>query len=209
MRSKTKRPNLNRGQAGDTLISIILSVAVISLVIVIAYILISNSLRLSQQAREREQVRNLVQGQIESLKYLVFNDGDHHVFNVFNPSNPLHPGQSSDPFCLVDAPVSADPQLKVSALLLNDSTKEPESDADQISRGNELKPAHPWPDCVTFAGLEAADVKIWITYDREGMTGTTTDGDEEHLFKIEARWDGIRGGEERMEAALRLSPPGT
>lgn len=206
MRNKTERPNLNRNQAGDTLISIILSVAVISLVIVIAYILISNSLRLSQQAREREQVRNLVRGQLESLKYLVFNDSDQHIFKEGDRFEQGHP------FCLVDAQVDSDMDLEVSALLLDDATKAPLD--NQLGPGNKLAPtraASPpyWPPCVTFAGLEAADVKIWITYDREGGGDPGTDGDERHLFTVWARWDGIRGGEEMMDAGLRLSPSGT
>ena len=108
------------------------------------------------------------------MKYLVFNDSDQHIFKEGDRFEQGHP------FCLVDAQVDSDMDLEVSALLLDDATKAPLD--NQLGPGNKLAPtraASPpyWPPCVTFAGLEAADVKIWITYDREGGGDPGTDGD--------------------------------
>ena len=196
MRKRIGSLNSRRRQAGDTLVSIILSLATISLVMVIAYVLISNSLRLSQQAREREQVNNVLQGQIESLKYLVFNAGD-HLFG--NPDL-----DSPEGFCLVDhRPADSSlTHLRISALQL-DASRRPL--ASQPA-GNALRPSSGHPGCVVFSSLDAADVRIWIVYDRGG-DGDPETPDEEYLFTAMAEWDGIGGGEQRMTVALRLPPP--
>ena len=81
-----KNNGLRGSQQGDTIVSILLSIAVITLVIVLAYTLVSQSLRRGQAAREREQVKNLIQSQIEGLKNLaVQNAGiDDHAKNIFH-----------------------------------------------------------------------------------------------------------------------------
>ena len=204
MQKKLRRLKYERSQAGDTLVSITMSIAVISLVIVIAYALISNSLRLSLQAREREQVKNLVQGQIESLKYLAFQDSDGTIFD-----NTLHDEMHG--FCLFnDSDLNTDNGLPIGLLVLDPGP--PEGTVNQLASEdlkNSLRPAGSYDVstwvCEQFATLEAANVKVKITYK------LSDDGQyKEHLFTVEAKWDRVGGsGEEMMTVPIRISPPRT
>ena len=83
---KGKKPvaTLRNSQRGDTIISILMSMAVITLVIVLAYTLVTQSLSRGQAAREREQVKNLIQSQIEGLKNLAVQNGDDKLENIFH-----------------------------------------------------------------------------------------------------------------------------
>lgn len=57
-------------KTGDTIIEVLLSLAVLGMVIGTAYAIASRSLKRAQQAQERTQATKLVEGQIDRIKYL-------------------------------------------------------------------------------------------------------------------------------------------
>lgn len=57
-----------RGQAGDTLVEVVMAVAIISGTLVSAYAVANNSYRLGVQSRERIEAANLAQQQAELLR---------------------------------------------------------------------------------------------------------------------------------------------
>ena len=96
-KSKGLTAVLRRNQRGDTIVSVLLSIAVITLVIVLAYTLVSQSLRRGHAAREREQIKNLIQSQIEGLKNLAVRQGTGDTLNIFDDKY-----VSGKLFCLKD-----------------------------------------------------------------------------------------------------------
>ena len=204
MRKRAKNPSLRKNQDGDTLISVILSIAVVTLVIVIALVMITKSLRLSQLAKEREQVSKLVQGQIEGIKYLAFQDDQGRIFEDFEKI----PGGAPDGFCLGSKeiiPPAPDPapNIKIGVLKL-DTAGEPivpmpgDLTASDLSRGV--------TECEKFENLDIANVKIKITYDK---TGSGASGIDEDLFTVTAVWDRVGSGDvqnEKMVIPIRIHP---
>ncbi len=202
MRKKVKSPSLRKNQDGDTLISVIMSIAVVTLVIVIALVLITQSLRLSQQAKEREQVRNLVQGQVEGIKYLAFQDDQGRIFEDFEIKMGAPEG-----FCLGSKeipPGALDPAPGIAIGVLKlDSMGEaivpdPSDPASDLSRGVEK--------CEKFDNLDIANVKIKITYDKEGSGAS---GINEDLFTVTAVWDRVGSSDvqnEKMVVPIRIHP---
>jgi Tfp pilus assembly protein PilV len=59
-------PNL--GKSGDTIVEVLLAVAIVSTVLAGAYVATSRSLANSRQAQERSEAVKLVEGQLERLK---------------------------------------------------------------------------------------------------------------------------------------------
>jgi type II secretory pathway pseudopilin PulG len=63
------------GQTGDTIIEVLIAIAIISSVLVGAYALTNRSTASTQDAQERSQAVQLVEGQIENLRDLVSTGG--------------------------------------------------------------------------------------------------------------------------------------
>jgi prepilin-type N-terminal cleavage/methylation domain-containing protein len=60
---------LRRSQAGDTLVEVMIALAIIGAVLGAAYATATRSLRVGRQAQERTEALKLVEGQLERLKY--------------------------------------------------------------------------------------------------------------------------------------------
>ncbi|MCA9332321.1 prepilin-type N-terminal cleavage/methylation domain-containing protein [Candidatus Saccharibacteria bacterium] len=58
----------NRRQSGDTIVEVMISLAVISMVIGLAYGIATRSLKQSQQSQERVEASKVAEGQLERLK---------------------------------------------------------------------------------------------------------------------------------------------
>lgn len=71
---------LKQNQRGDTIVEVLISIAVISLILGGAYITTNNSLRAERGAQERTDASKLVESQIESLKNLA-DTGNTEIFN--------------------------------------------------------------------------------------------------------------------------------
>lgn len=70
-----KRRFLLQNQNGDTIIEVLIAMAVISVVLSGAYVLATRSLRGTQVAQRRTQGLKIAQGQTERLKYAARTDG--------------------------------------------------------------------------------------------------------------------------------------
>jgi prepilin-type N-terminal cleavage/methylation domain-containing protein len=62
-------PSLRHGQRGDTIVEVLIAMAIISLVLTAAYVTSNRNTILIQSSQEREQAQRLVEGQIEMLRY--------------------------------------------------------------------------------------------------------------------------------------------
>lgn len=72
---------LQRNQRGDTIVEVLISIAVISLILGGAYVTTNNSLRAERGAQERTDASKLVESQIEALKNLA-DTGNTAMFNT-------------------------------------------------------------------------------------------------------------------------------
>jgi len=98
------RKSLARQEHGDTLVEVLIAMAVISLVLAGAYVTTNRSLLAARDAQERGNALKLVESQIEQLKGVVANDPD--AIFVSAPS----------PFCIINTnavTTSTDPKCKV------------------------------------------------------------------------------------------------
>ena len=62
---------LHRNNQGETIVGVLISVAVVGLVLVSTYVIVRGSANLGQAARERTQALKVVESQLERLKYTV------------------------------------------------------------------------------------------------------------------------------------------
>jgi len=64
------RVNRNLGQAGDTIIEVLIAIAIVSSVLGIAYATMNRGLKQARDIQERTEALKLLQGQVESLRFL-------------------------------------------------------------------------------------------------------------------------------------------
>lgn len=67
---------LHRNTTGDTIVEVLIAVAVVSLVLGAAFATVNRTLRNAQQAREHTEALNLLQGQLERTKALTKTPGN-------------------------------------------------------------------------------------------------------------------------------------
>lgn len=79
----------NRHQSGDTIVEILIAIAVVSLLLTAAFVLTRSNLRSIQNSQERSQAQALVGGQLERLKSIVADEGA-----------PVKPTTMTAPFCI-------------------------------------------------------------------------------------------------------------
>jgi type II secretory pathway pseudopilin PulG len=72
-----KRPYYRKlNAAGDTIVEVLIAMAVVSLVLASAFVVVSRTLRNAQQAREHTEALQLLQGQLEQAKALAKTPGN-------------------------------------------------------------------------------------------------------------------------------------
>lgn len=219
-------PDLRANQRGDTIVAILLSIAIIGSVIALAYFLINRSFALNLRARQRNQVIKLVQGQVEGLKSLTILGGKDStpppgtpgdIFNYDDYRGTKRIRTASEEFCL-----SVDNKLIPLTTALPSGTP-PGTRVTPDRRG----------ECGgldDIAGLESAEVDLSITYTADPdcplanaspPTATTpqtcslSDARNEDLFKVRAEWQAYgsgadqgcgRAGIDCLEVLIRLHP---
>jgi type II secretory pathway pseudopilin PulG len=87
---------IRRDQRGDTIVEVLISIAVVSMVLAGAYVTTQRSLIATRAAQERSNALKLGQGQLEQLKGIISS----------NPNSVFGPGAPS-PFCISGGAVVA------------------------------------------------------------------------------------------------------
>ncbi len=85
-----------QNRAGDTLVEVLISIAIVSVVVTGAYALASRSLHQGITASEHSQALKLAEGQLESLKFRQQRSAEADFLNMFGAAQPT----SSSNFCL-------------------------------------------------------------------------------------------------------------
>ena len=82
--------NIDRSQAGDTIVEVLISIAVVSVVLAGAFVVTNRSLQATRSSQERSIALKLAESQLEQIKGL----------SVSNPSL-IFNASTTSPFCLV------------------------------------------------------------------------------------------------------------
>jgi type II secretory pathway pseudopilin PulG len=90
-------------KAGDTIIEVLLSLAVLGMVIGTSYAIASRSLKRAQQAQERTQATKLVEGQIDRIKYISEERGLESNVTAFNDITTSGTAMCLKPFTIVSS----------------------------------------------------------------------------------------------------------
>lgn len=80
-RLRTNNTAIRSSSSGDTIIEVLLAIAIVSMVLAGAYVSSGNSLSVVRNTQEREEALKIAEGQLETLRQAV-EDGDTSVFNV-------------------------------------------------------------------------------------------------------------------------------
>lgn len=83
-----KKPTNIKKQAGDTLVEVLISIAIVSVVITGAYALASRSLRQGITASEHGQALKLAESQLESLKFRQQHSAEADFLSTFATTDP-------------------------------------------------------------------------------------------------------------------------
>lgn len=77
---------IDKNQAGDTIIEVLIAVVVVGLAIAISYGIASRSLRLARQSQERVEAVKLTEGQVERLKSIASGTDQAKKNDIFDGS---------------------------------------------------------------------------------------------------------------------------
>lgn len=78
--------SINRKSAGDTIVEVLLAIAITSIVLAGAYVAVDRSMRATRSAQERGEAVKVAEAQIERLKYLNFSNP---AFDIYNQASPF------------------------------------------------------------------------------------------------------------------------
>ncbi|HJQ08503.1 MAG TPA: prepilin-type N-terminal cleavage/methylation domain-containing protein [Candidatus Saccharimonadales bacterium] len=145
-----KREN-SRGERGDSLVEVLIAIAVVSLILGGAYVTTNRSLQATRSAQEQSVALKLAESQIEQIKNIVATTPD----AIFGPAAP-------SPFCIIaGAPVLAGtPTCAVNANGVT-SGVEPKYNISIGRVGNEFTVNETWTD-VSGRNTDALKLKYRI-----------------------------------------------
>jgi prepilin-type N-terminal cleavage/methylation domain-containing protein len=106
---------IRRNQRGDTIVEVMIAIAVISMVLVAAYVTTTHNVNGLQDTQEHSQALQLAQSQLEFLHNSATEPTDHQCFDTSG-------GITNGASCMVDAsgaPTLSQPQYKID--ITNDS----------------------------------------------------------------------------------------
>lgn len=75
----------NRTSRGDTIVEVLLAIAITSIVLAGAYVAVDRSMRASRAAQERSEAVKVAEAQIERLKYLNLSNSTIDIYNQASP----------------------------------------------------------------------------------------------------------------------------
>lgn len=176
---------MTRSQAGDTIIEVMIALAIIGFTIALAYSITSRSLRIGRQAQERTEAVKLAESQIESLVALARNSAlDSTTGSIFHAN---YAGVES--FCVSGGTVVAQ-KPPIQDFLSNPSAALQASPTGAPT-GSQIYHA----SC-----LSGPDKRYRISVDRNDnspASGMST-------FNVRVRWERLGGGYDEVYFAYRL-----
>lgn len=136
-------------QRGDTIVEVLIAIAVISLILGGAYVTTNTSLRATRSAQERGNALKLVESQLEQLKGII--DTDPNAVFGTSPAPP-------SPFCIYNnaivAPATGNCTLNTSG---TPTTSDPRFNLAITRSGNVFTIRNTWDD---VGGTKNAETKI-------------------------------------------------
>jgi prepilin-type N-terminal cleavage/methylation domain-containing protein len=168
---------MTRIQAGDTIVEVMIALAIIGSVIAMAYATTTRSLRVGRQAQERGEALKLVEGQIEALKIFVSNSTTRaQAFDAVY----LRDGTSEQSFCLS---VAGTPTLTQQAMPAANV------ETDPITTGYNT-------NCAV-----GQDARYKLAIERADTGSAPT---LQSTFTVRARWERIGGGKDEIVILYKL-----
>lgn len=183
---------------GDTIVEVIISIAVAAFALGTSYAIASNSMRQAITARERNQAVNLINTQIAALKIRHNDNPDYFNSNFTVPTTFVAPvSQSAFPvtafhFCLNEKSASSKDTTQVWNKIVNNFGSD--SEADNISSTNIYNHGNGGdnPGCVrTYDGTDFfIDTSAQVTWNSRNTnkTGRT-------VYRVTVRWSQYGTGE--------------
>ncbi|MBA3757879.1 hypothetical protein H0X09_03370 [Candidatus Saccharibacteria bacterium] len=174
-RIKTSNRNRNRG---DTLVEVLLSIAIVGLAIASSYALATRALRQAITASERTEALKIAEGQVESLKFRQLNS---------SPTNWAANFVEATNFC-----------LDTSAITQNQSTwapvQNPGSDPTTLTAAN-----YDLDTCaINRTGYEKYFINISIA------PGLNAQAKKYPTYLVKVTWDGINGSQNQSQLYFRF-----
>jgi len=202
------RPTINRrkflSDSGDTIVEVLIAIAVAAFAIGTSYAIASRSLNQAITARERNEATNIIQNQINALKLRFINDQaafggtdpkyDNPVIGFSVRTTSATPPPSGLPytdfhFCLNEQSASPNDAAQQWARIPNVAS---DSEADNISSTNTYNKGNGGnnPGCIrNISGTE-----YFIDISAEITAGSKT-AKNRTVYKVEVRWPEIASGD--------------
>ena len=136
------------GERGDTIVEVLISIAVVSLILGGAYVTTNNSLQGTRASQERSDSLKVAESQLEALKSMALSDPD----TIFG-------SPTSTPFCISNGAVQSatNARCKVSAEGTQ-TTIEPAYNISITKNGNTFTIRNSW------SGLKGKQERLNLTY---------------------------------------------
>jgi prepilin-type N-terminal cleavage/methylation domain-containing protein len=123
---------LRRSERGDTLVEVLIAIAVISLILGGAFVMTNRSLQGTRDAQERVNATKLVEGQVERIKNIASSTNSDTIFGTSVPASyciddSLAVWISTNARCAVDvsgAPTTAEPKFQLTVTRTSTATTE-------------------------------------------------------------------------------------
>ena len=175
--------NTTRFNAGDTLVEVMIALAIIGSVIAISYSTASRSLRVGRQAQERVEALKLAEGQVESLK-LIGNNGDPLRTQLYSSVYSRTSGAPRS-FCIL---VGGAPTIQAQTMIADTL------EADPLTFG-------PIPAVYNTACAVGVDQRYKLSIERSDSGAFPN---ILSTFTIRARWLRLGGGTDEVAISYRM-----
>lgn len=172
-----------RYSAGDTLVEVMIALAIIGSVIAISYSTASRSLKVGRQAQERIEALKLAEGQVETLK-LVGNNGNPLRAQLYSAVYSRASGAPQS-FCLI---VGGAPAIQFQSMI------SPTLETDPLTFG-------PIPAVYNSACAVGVEQRYKLSIERSDSGAVPN---VLSTFTVRARWERLGGGTDEVAISYRM-----
>lgn len=171
---------LLRNSRGDTIIEVLIAIAIASFVLGGAFVVVNRTLANSQQAQEHTEALRLAESQLEQLKSAA---------------------QATDDLCTISS-VFCVPLGASRAVFCYDisGTIQPFTGATAIPPDASGYPA----GCKGTDFSSAGHYRIAVLYDTKGTTSSTPSGKVDDTFTAYVNWPGATGGNDKVSLSYKV-----